>query len=633
MLLTKVNILLFQLDPATLLVTNCIGTMLMGLSLLVISRGYLKQIKDINQWATVTLLQSVGWCTIGILRGIIPDVASIAIGNGLVLFSLGIYYIIIKRFIGRTSNNIWVYVVLITAILLLIYFTLITPNVAYRTAIVAACAGGYSIATAINLLFFTKNKSASHILAGSVFMLSSIILIMRIYYSLFVDTDPNQAPFAPRTWQNISFLTFFLTSVMYSYCFSLMCNDQYIRQRNEAEQELIKAQKLTEQYAQAKDRFLSNMSHEIRTPLNGIIGFTNLLIQSDLPPKSKKQIELIKTSSDILMVLINDILDLAKINEGKMILDEHTFQPYQLINNIIATFKLQMEEKNHTLTIHYDNSIPETLIGDSIRVSQILINIINNSKKFTPANGKITISTRLIEQTPNNTIVQFTIADNGIGIAKEKLNVIFDPFVQDDTIHRHYEGTGLGLSIVKRLIGVMSGTISLNSELSKGTAVTITIPFKNSTTAVAPQTTDNTPLLTNRIGSLGHLNILLAEDNTINQLLAQTILQQYNIHVDIVDTGKKAIEFVIQNQYDIILMDLKMPEMGGFETTRHIRTQLSPPKSQVPIIAITADVTKADIDSYIQAGMNDYVLKPFNQADLLNKITQLVKAQYGIKQV
>jgi CheY-like chemotaxis protein/nitrogen-specific signal transduction histidine kinase len=616
------EILLVSLDPRTIMMMNVIGTLLMGLSLFVVSRGYLGQIKGVNEWAVATLIQSLGWLIAGALRGSIPDIISIVLGNGLILLCLGLYFNIIGKFNKWNFNNLWVYILIGLSVLALVYFTAIGPNVAKRIAIMSLSSAILMLATSY-ILFSQKNRPVSNTLTGSMFALCAFILIMRGIYCFTIDTDPNQLPFGPHPMQNISYLTFFITSVMLTFCFVLMCNDNYMNQRKLAEEELIKAKKLAEQLAGAKDRFLSNMSHEIRTPLNGIIGFTKILLQEELPPKQKQKIELIKTSSDILLVLINDILDLAKINEGKMTLEELEFNLPSLINDIVATFQLQMDEKQLIVTTNYDKNIPN-LLGDSVRVSQILINLINNSRKFTENGGKVNIDVQLLDQNHEKATVQFIISDTGIGITEEKQKTIFEPFVQDDTIQK-YEGTGLGLSIVKRLVNVMHGSVSLESKRNSGTAVTVTIPFKKTVSAVGKLKIESTVSISEDINKLGNLNILVADDNTINQLLAQTILHQFGFNVDLVDNGKKAIELLTKNQYDIVLMDLKMPEMGGYEATRYIRTQLPASKSQVPIIAITADVTKMDIDTYKATGMNDYVLKPFNQTELLNKITYLVK--------
>lgn len=614
-----------SLDPQTIVFMNIIGTMLMGVSLFIVSRGYLGQVKGLTKWALATLLQSLGWIILSVLRGKVPDIISVVGGNGLILICLGLYFTILARFINKPVRFFWIFLLIALEAIVLAYFVLITPDVAARIATISACSALLMFASSYILFANKSNRPTSHLLTAGMFTICGSILTMRCFYSLLVDTDPNQLPFGHHPMQDISYLTFFITSVMLTFCFVLMCNDKYINERKQTEEELIKAKKLAEQLVRSKDRFLSNMSHEIRTPLNGIIGFTNMLLQSELPPKQKQQIEIIKTSGNILMILINDILDLAKINEGKMILETSEFKLSDLVNDILATFELRKIEKALKINLNYDNTIPQFLIGDPFRISQILINLVNNSIKFTNNGGQLNININLLKQDEEKALVEFRITDTGIGIPKEKLDTIFEPFVQNShNIAHKYEGTGLGLSIVKRLLNLMNGTISIKSELDEGTTVTLIIPLKITEATQIP-IEKKTILLTDDLEKIGPLKILLAEDNPINQFLAQTILLQFGFSIDTVENGKLAIEYLNKSDYDIILMDLKMPEMGGLETAQYIRTQLQPPKSVIPIIAITADVTEADVNKYNKSGMNDYVLKPFDQTELLNKIINLVK--------
>lgn len=613
-------------DPRTVMMMNLIGTLLMSVSLYAVSRGYLAPIKGITKWATATLLQSLGWFITGALRGTIPDILSIVVGNGLILLSIGLYFNIIAEFNKKQISKFWIYVVVGFEAVILIYFTNIYPNVAVRIATISACTAILMFSSGY-ILFLTKNhRPISHSLAGSMFVFCGTILTVRFFNTLFINNDPNQDPFGQHPLQDISYFTFYITSVMLTFSFILMCNDRYITQLKEAEQELIKAKKLAEELAGTKDRFLSNMSHEIRTPLNGIIGFTKVLLQSNLPAKQKQQVDVIKISSDILLVLINDILDLAKMNEGKMALNEGEFKPSQLIHDILSTFELRILEKELKVSQIFDINIPNILIGDSIRISQVLINLINNATKFTHNRGQINIQINLLQQDQKSAYIEFIISDTGIGIAPDKLENIFEPFVQNShTKENIYESTGLGLSIVKRLVELMGGTISIKSKLNEGTSVTVALTLTKSSESEV--TKNEIPELSIDLTKFQNLKVLLAEDNAINQLLAQTILHQFGFKVDTAENGRVAIEFLKKNHYDIILMDLKMPEMGGIKTTEYIRTQMPFPKSAIPIVAITADVTKMDIDKYKEAGINDYVIKPFNQNELLKKIIYLLECE------
>jgi PAS domain S-box-containing protein len=389
--------------------------------------------------------------------------------------------------------------------------------------------------------------------------------------------------------------------------------------------ELTEAKDLAEKLAGAKDQFLASMSHEIRTPLNGIIGFTKILLRNEVTDIQKHQLDAIKTSSDILLVLINDILDLAKIEAGKMNIETTELKLSELVNSVLGTFELRFQEKELKINKQYDDHIPKILIGDPVRINQILLNLLSNSVKFTGNGGQISINVNLLKEDDVTSNIELIISDTGIGISPEKLEVIFQPFMQssNDTA-RKYGGTGLGLSIVKQLVDLMGGTISVQSKLNKGSAFTITIPLKK-TIATEISNDTETKVQSDDLKQLGKLKILLAEDIPINQFLAQIILHDFGFETDTAENGKIAIELLEKNNYDIILMDLMMPEMNGFEATQHIRNKMKSPKSTIPIIALTADVTKADVDKCSEVGMNEYVSKPINETDLLNKIARLVK--------
>ena len=402
-----------------------------------------------------------------------------------------------------------------------------------------------------------------------------------------------------------------------------------ITRRTIINNELIAAKEEAQKLSGFKDQFLANMSHEIRTPLNGILGFTKILLRSGITEKQKEQLTAIKVSSDILLVVINDILDLAKIEAGKMTLNPTELKVPDVINSLLSTFELRIEEKEQTLNTHYDKNIPEWLLGDALHINHILLNLIGNAIKFTKSGGTINVNVNLVKQDKEKAIIEISVSDTGIGIAPDKTKNIFEPFIQSniDTA-RKYGGSGLGLNIVKQLINLMKGTITVKSQLHIGSTFTLTIPLiKTTITEIKIDQTvsnNNKLALVTQLKGLEKVKILIVDDMVVNQLLAQTILEDIGFETEVATNGKIAIELLEKNNYDIILMDLQMPEMNGWEATQYIRSNMKPPKSTIPIIALTADVTKNNAEKCKEAGMDDYISKPINETDLIDKIIRLV---------
>ena len=373
----------------------------------------------------------------------------------------------------------------------------------------------------------------------------------------------------------------------------------------------------------AKQQFLSNMSHEIRTPMNAIIGFTKVLLKTDLSAKQKEYLTAIKMSGDALIVLINDILDLAKVDAGKMTFEQTPFKMAVSISAMLHLFETKIHEKNLKLIKEYDCNIPEVLIGDSVRLHQIILNLVSNAVKFT-TEGEITVSVKLIKEDNEKATVQFTISDTGIGIAENKIGNIFETFRQaSSNTSRLYGGTGLGLSIVKQLIEPQGGSIKVKSKINEGSTFSFILSF---------QKTNVNAILDSEIieldSDIKNMNVLVVEDIALNQLLMKTLLDEFGFESDIASNGKIAIEKLQTRSYDIILMDLQMPEMNGFEATEYIRNKL---KLKIPIIALTADVTTVDLEKCKLVGMNDYIAKPVDERVLYSKIVSLVKKPVAIK--
>ncbi len=390
---------------------------------------------------------------------------------------------------------------------------------------------------------------------------------------------------------------------------------QDIDSYKKSEAELIKAKELAEQAAIAKSQFLSTMSHEIRTPMNAVIGFTHLLLQLDPKPEQVEYLNILKFSSENLLVLINDILDFNKIEAGKIEFEEVDFNLSRLIDNIRLAQIQRAQEKNVKLKLMMDGDLPKAVIGDPVRLGQILTNLISNAVKFTKE-GKVVISATLVEKQKDYTVIDFEVEDTGIGIAADKIDHIFESFTQasSDTT-RKFGGSGLGLTISKRLLELQGSKINVKSELGKGSVFSFSMKFKNSAKQLSP-VLDNIQ----DIRSLKGTRILIAEDNQINVLLAKQFMKQWDVECDVAENGVIAYQLIQTNNYDLVLMDLQMPEMDGYETTEKVRRLPGTKYAKLPIIALTASAMLDIKDKAFESGMNDYVSKPFNPDDLYRKI-------------
>ena len=385
----------------------------------------------------------------------------------------------------------------------------------------------------------------------------------------------------------------------------------------EAKSNAETAARTAENAVKAKQQFLSNMSHEIRTPMNAIIGFTKVLLKTDLSVKQKEYLTAIKMSGDALIVLINDILDLAKVDAGKMVFEQTPFKLALSISAMLHLFETKIQEKNLELVKEYDENIPEVLVGDPVRLHQIILNLVSNAVKFT-TEGKITVSVKLLSEDDDTVTIEFAVADTGIGIPESKIDKIFENFQQASSgTSRLYGGTGLGLAIVKQLVEPQGGTIGVKSKIDVGSTFSFTLSFQK-TKAEADVEIE----LIELDNEITNIKVLVVEDIALNQLLMKTLLDDFGFERDIASNGKIAIEKLQAKSFDIILMDLQMPEMNGFEATEYIRSTLH---SKIPIIALTADVTTVDLAKCRSVGMNDYIAKPVDERLLYNKIVGLVK--------
>ncbi|WP_051203478.1 response regulator [Hugenholtzia roseola] len=392
-----------------------------------------------------------------------------------------------------------------------------------------------------------------------------------------------------------------------------------------ANDELKRAKEKAEEASKAKEQFLSMMSHEIRTPLNAIIGVTNLLSQMELTADQRENTEILSFSAKNLLNLINDVLDLSKIEAGKMELEELEFDLKALLTNLTESFKHKAKEKDLQIKLHIDKNIPAFLIGDSVRLSQIVNNLMSNALKFTEE-GYVQLTVRLAKNFDESVEILFAVSDTGIGIENDRLQSIFENFSQaGKDISRKYGGTGLGLAITKQLVELQGGSISAMSTPMVGSTFSFQIPLKKvlmreekNTNLLRKEQTPNPIEMPLRLEGV---QVLVVEDNRVNQTLARKFLTNWGAEVTLAENGKRALEKMAQMRFDIILMDLQMPEMDGYEAAIHIRRNESP-LAQIPIIALTASTLTKERERAFQVGMNDYITKPFDPAELYKKIVQ-----------
>lgn len=412
-----------------------------------------------------------------------------------------------------------------------------------------------------------------------------------------------------------------------------------LEKRREAEQELIslnktleeKIEERTRQLARAnklKSLFLANVSHEIRTPMNGIVGMADLLMDEDLSPDQKEYARIIQSSAASLLAIINDILDISKIESGRIIFEQRSFSVKMLIHEVISLFRFKAGEKNLDLIIDVSEDMPHFLVGDETRIKQILINLVGNAVKFTEQ-GFIRLAAGIENKDKNDCLLFFEVEDTGPGIDDTYKDGMFDPFSQQDaSITRKYGGTGLGLAISRHLARLMAGDVEVYNKKPHGAVFKVALQLKKNSSASFEAVTKEKEKISDlieRISQLG-LKILLAEDHPVNQRVILLMLKKMNLSATVVANGEEVLRMIREKAFDLILMDVRMPVLDGIETTKIIRAPESDIKTKnIPIIALTALAMQEDAEKCLKAGMDRYLTKPIHPDKIVYAIADLFR--------
>jgi PAS domain S-box-containing protein len=416
--------------------------------------------------------------------------------------------------------------------------------------------------------------------------------------------------------------------------YMLLCTFD-ITERVQAEAELRRGKELAEASARAKESFLANLSHEIRTPMNGVLGMARQLTKTNLDTDQRELLRIIQASGEHLLSVLNEVLDMTKISAARLEMEQVSFDLRESVEEALQPLAVQAEEKGlgfHMTLLLQQEPLPR-VIGDAYRLNQVLLNLVSNAIKFTTSPGSISVGAYVLGQTETHLTASFRVTDTGMGIASDKLELIFEDFVQADTdTARRFGGTGLGLGIARALVEQMGGTIAVDSQPGSGSTFqfSVTLPRAQGVES-APR-----PVLLDT-GALRGRRVLVAEDNGINREVVRRVLHGWGVVVDEAADGHAALALHAERPYDAVLMDIQMPGMSGVEATKQLRLHPDPERAQVPVLALTANAFRSDLDRYLKAGINDCLTKPFKEDEFYRKLVALIQAPaaplYNLAQV
>ncbi|MEN9658139.1 MAG: hypothetical protein RL571_1604 [Pseudomonadota bacterium] len=486
------------------------------------------------------------------------------------------------------------------------------------------CAGGvYFMLSSTILLKMLTAFVFSGLVVGSLPILGPMLPAMRVYAFLMVLPILINAGIQPTQMDMLlggMNLFFFFTLMKSASSYHDTIVESLILELGQTRlaEDLAKMRNQAEMATRSKSEFIANVSHEIRTPMNGILGMAHLLAQSPLSTKQKETVDVICTSADLLLALVNDVLDLSKIEAKCLEISAQPLHFASLINETLNMFKQPAQSKGLNIVLQHKGSIDITLLGDGLRLRQVLVNLLGNAVKFTHQ-GLISLHIN-IKEIATDYQIDIAVIDSGIGISADRLPYIFDAFVQaDGSSTREYTGTGLGLTIARRLVRAMGGDLIATSQLASGSQFQFSLRCPKVVTPIIEIISADKPLQQRK------LRVLLAEDNPTNRLVATRLLENEGHTVFSAENGQLALDFLKKEKVDLILMDMQMPEMDGLETTRKIRAHSNPFISQLPIMALTANALEEDRALCMEAGMNIFLTKPLRPALLKQAMLELME--------